>query len=89
MYKYFSRAGLNKFARNKEETNISYLGINLKIKKEAMPAIEPKIKPFNLSYPEVFGSISIMKRKNQLIILRGLMPEIKNRPIKKLKKPKI
>ena len=68
---------------------MSYLGINLKIKNEAMPAMLPKIKPLNMPYPEVFGSISIMKRKNQLIIPKVLIPEIINRIINKLKNPKI
>ena len=54
-------------AINNETTKKSYCGANLNIRKETTPAMPPKINPFKESKPEVFGSISITKTKNQLI----------------------
>lgn len=53
-----------------------------------MPVILPKIKPLKLPKPEVLGSISMTKTKNQLISKREFPPWIENSPIKKIRKPK-
>jgi hypothetical protein len=48
--------------------------------------IPPKINPRKLPYPEVLGSISITKRKNQLISPNGFMCKAANKPAKKIRK---
>ena len=53
--------------------------MNLNIIKLVIPAMLPKEIPFHhLPKPDVFGSISIINKKNQLTILRGLTPARKN-----------
>ena len=58
-------------AMNKPVTKISRPGKKLKIKKADTPEMLPKISPLNAPYPEVFGSISIMNTKNQLMRPNG------------------
>ena len=52
-----------------------------------MPEIPPNTKPRFIPNPEVFGSISIMKRKNQLIKINGLILSIRENTEKNTRKP--
>jgi hypothetical protein len=63
--------------------------MNLSIKKQVVPAMLPKINPLKTPYPEVFGSGSIIKTKNQLMSPAALVLKTANAPMKKIKKPKM
>ena len=63
------------------------VGINLKSKNEAVPAILPKTNPLTMPYPEVFGSISMMNMKNQLIMANAFIATTEDNVIKKRRNP--
>ena len=54
-----------------------------------MPAIEPKISPLTRPYPEVFGSMSIKARKNQLTMPKGFIFAMANSGVKNIRNPAI